>query len=127
MKSFTKFTLFAGAAIVLFFGAACTKKFDKLNTDPALVTKDIINPSFLFTAVLKNSIFSTYSGGIISEYAGYLSNIASGTILQDRNWSEPFRTQYRSYLINTAEIIRLTSGTPRLSNENAVVDFSVNR
>ncbi|MEP7258177.1 MAG: SusD/RagB family nutrient-binding outer membrane lipoprotein, partial [Flavitalea sp.] len=105
---------------LLIAGNSCTRDFDKLNTDPSLVTKDVINPSILFTTALKNSIFASYNASLISEYSGYSANPASGIILQDRNWIEPLSSFYRNYLINTAEVIRLTENTPRLSNEHAM-------
>jgi hypothetical protein len=108
------------AGLLLVSVTACTSDFEEINTDPTLVTKDIVKPGMLFTAVLKNSIFNTYSTGVISEYAGYYSNQGSGVIFQNSNWSEPFRSYYRSYLVNTAEVIRLTADNPRLVNQHAI-------
>lgn len=107
-------------AILLLCGIACTKDFDKINTDKTLVTEDIVKPAMLFTAVLKNSVFNSYSTGIISEYAGYYSNQGSGVIFQNANWLEPFNGVYRNDLINTAEVVRLTAGSEKLTNEHAI-------
>ena len=120
MKSYTRNIKNVLVGLLLVVGTACTSDFEEINTDPTLVTKDIIKPSMLFTAVLKNSIFDSYNTGVISEYAGYYSNQGSGVIFQNSNWSEPFRSYYRSYLVNTAEIIRLTAGNPKLINQNAI-------
>ncbi|MHA4807996.1 SusD/RagB family nutrient-binding outer membrane lipoprotein [Flavitalea flava] len=119
MKSTIKILRSGALAFALFAGGACTKNFQEINTDPTLVTSDIIKPSMLFTAVLKNSIFSTYNTGIITEYSGYYSNQGSGVIFQNSNWSEPFNSIYKDYLINTAEVIRLTADDPKLVNEHA--------
>ena len=99
--------------------ASCTKKFDEINTSPVLVSADIIQPSMLFTAALKNSIFSSYENSIFKEYSNYFTNEASGTIFQDRDWSAPF-SDYQGTLINIAEVVRLTSKDPLLANENAM-------
>ena len=107
-------------SLFLFFGSGCTKNFDDINTDPTLVTKEIIKPSMLFTAVLKNSVFNMHTTGAISEYAGYYSNQGSGVIFQNANWSFPFNSYYREYLINIAEIIRLTADDPQKGNQNAI-------
>lgn len=108
----------AAVIILLISGIACTKNFEKMNTNPILVTKEIIKPSMLFTAVLKNSIFSTYENSIFKEYSNYFTNEASGTIFQDRDWSTPF-SDYQGTLINISEVIRLTADKPELVNEHA--------
>lgn len=98
----------------------CTKNFDELNTDPTLVTKELIKPSLLFTYVVKNSAFEVANQGLISEYSGYYANPASGNIFLDRNFGDPFGTYYKTYLINIAEIIRLTAEDPTLQNQNSI-------
>jgi hypothetical protein len=104
----------------MFLGSSCTKNFEQVNTDPTLVTKDVIPPSMLFTAVLKTSIFSTLDLGIISNYASYYSAEDQGNIFQTINWTEPFNTYYRSYIINISEVVRLTASDPKLTNEHAM-------
>ena len=120
MKLNTKTITSALLGVLLLSGTACTKNFEEINTDPTLVTADIIKPSMLFTAVLKNSVFDSYNASIISEYSGYYSNQGSGVIFQNANWTSPFNTYYRSYIINSAEIIRLTADKPKLVNEYAM-------
>ncbi|MFT3702122.1 MAG: SusD/RagB family nutrient-binding outer membrane lipoprotein [Agriterribacter sp.] len=115
MMKYIKITAFA---LLMVLCNSCTKDFDKLNTSPVLVSSDIIQPSMLFTAVLKNSIFSTYENSIFKEYSNYFTNEASGTIFQDRDWSTPF-SNYQGTLINISEVIRLTKDKPELANENA--------
>ncbi len=106
--------------VLILSGTGCTKNFEEINTDPTLVTADIIKPSMLFTAVLKNSVFDSYNTSIISEYSGYYSNQGSGVIFQNANWTSPFNTYYRSYIINSAEVVRLTADKPKLVNEHAM-------
>ena len=120
MKLNTKTITGALVGVLLLSGTACTKNFEEINTDPTLVTADIIKPSMLFTSVLKNSVFDSYNTSIISEYSGYYSNQGSGVIFQNANWTSPFNTYYRSYIINSAEIVRLTADKPKLVNEHAM-------
>ncbi len=120
MKSYTRVVQFTVIAWVLFLGSSCTKNFKELNTDPTLVTKDVVPPSMIFTAVLKNSIFSTYNRGPLSNYASYYVAEDQGNLFQNTNWSDPFGTYYLNYLINAAEVVRLTAGDPKLSNEHAI-------
>ncbi|MBL7698190.1 MAG: SusD/RagB family nutrient-binding outer membrane lipoprotein, partial [Chitinophagaceae bacterium] len=112
----SKLTIYA--MLILLFGS-CTKKFEGINTNPVLVTEDIIQPSMIFSGVLKNSIFPTYANSIFKEYANYYSNEASGAIFQDRDWTEPF-SDFQQNLINIAEVVRLTADDPSLSNEHAI-------
>lgn len=111
-----KLTIYISLILVI---GSCTKKFDDINTNPVLVTEEIIQPSMLLSAVLKNSIFPTYENSTFKEYANYFSNEASGAIFQDRDWTEPF-ADFQSNLINIAEVIRLTADDPDLSNQNAI-------
>ncbi|MBX2922133.1 MAG: SusD/RagB family nutrient-binding outer membrane lipoprotein [Chitinophagaceae bacterium] len=100
---------------------SCTKDFKEINTNPALVTTDQIDPGLVLASVEKNAVFSTLnSHGRIIEYAGYYKNPASGNIFLNTDHTFPFNSFYRSYLINTQEIIRLTSGVANRVNENAI-------
>ncbi|MGN6494148.1 MAG: SusD/RagB family nutrient-binding outer membrane lipoprotein [Agriterribacter sp.] len=104
---------------LLLFGFGCTKNFEKMNTNPLIVTKDVIKPSMLLTAVLKQSIFTTYSNTIFKEYSNYYSNEASGVIFQNQDWSTPF-SDYQGNLINISEVVRLTADKPELRNQHAI-------
>lgn len=114
-----KFIKFIAITFLLSTGFSCTKNFEKMNTNPLLVTGDIINPSLIFTAVLKQSIFSTYGSSTIQEYANYYTDEASGTIFQNRDWTYPF-SNYQGDLINVAEVVRLTKDKPELVNLHAM-------
>ncbi|CAG5000807.1 hypothetical protein DYBT9275_02536 [Dyadobacter sp. CECT 9275] len=120
MKLYSKKILTGLAAFVAVCAGSCTSDFEKINTDPTLVTEEIIKPSMLLTSVQKYSVFSTYNLSIVAEYSGYYSNGASGSIFQNANWNDPFNEYYRNYLINTAEIVRLTSKDPKLVNQHAM-------
>ncbi|HRE51396.1 MAG TPA: SusD/RagB family nutrient-binding outer membrane lipoprotein [Flavitalea sp.] len=119
MNHYIKLSKFIVAAMLI-FSVSCTKDFDALNTNPALVTKDIVQPSLIFSGVLKNSIFASYNNGVITEYSGYYSNQESGTIFRSREWSSPFADFYKSYLINIAEVVRLTADDPALNDQHAM-------
>lgn len=106
--------------IALLTGTSCTKDFKEINTNPVLVTKDLIKPSLLLTPVLKNSIFELHSRGPIGEYSGYCLNPAGGNVFLNQNFDDPFTGYYTNYLINISEVVRLTDNDPTLSNENAI-------
>ncbi|SHF69858.1 Starch-binding associating with outer membrane [Fodinibius roseus] len=117
LKSTTTKIAVSGVLILLMF-SSCTEDFNDLNTDPSLVTEDIVDPDLLLTNVLKNSIFSIHNGGRISEFAYYYSNQASGNIFNNTDYD--FSGYYQDYLINIAEVIRLTEEQPNLVNKNAI-------
>jgi hypothetical protein len=98
---------------------SCTEDFEQINTNPSLVTKDVVNVNNLLARVQKESIFDCYEYGYITEFSGYHSNPAT-VPLSNRDWSEPFNEFYKTFIINTSEIIRLTKDKPALSNKNAI-------
>jgi hypothetical protein len=99
--------------------AGCTKDFKETNTDPTLITKDKIRPALLLSSVQKQAVFNVFNNhSTVMEYAGYYKNPASGNIFQVRNFADPYNVFYRTYLINTSEIIRLTATDPNLSNQH---------
>jgi hypothetical protein len=120
MRSYNNIIKLTVVLCGLFLAGACTKNYEEINTDPTLVTKDVMPPSAMFTSVLKGSIFSTFDLGILSNYASYYSAEDQGNIFQNMNWTDPFNTYYRSYIINMAEVARLTASDPNLKNEHAM-------
>lgn len=112
--------IIAACLIASILSGGCTKDFDNVNTDPTLITKDLMKPALLLTYVQKNSAFEVATQSIISEFSGYYTNPASGNIFLNRNFGDPFSSYYRDYLINITEAIRLTATDPTLQNQNAM-------
>jgi len=106
-------------AIISIIAASCTKNFNDLNTNPALVSEKMIKTDNLFSKVQKESMFTIPDFDRISEFAGFMSNEASGFPFQEADYGEPFTTYYRVYLSNLNEVIRLTED-PVKSNKNAM-------
>jgi hypothetical protein len=108
--------------LVLFMGNACTDNFEELNTNPALVSENLVKPEMVMTGVLKNSIFDyfvTNTPSNISEYSGYVTNEATGNLFLPCNCTNPFN-YYRNHIINLNEVIRMTSSDPSRSNQTAI-------
>lgn len=106
--------------IVLFFSMlfSCTKKFDKLNTDPNLITQDVVKINGLLTQVLANS--ANDGGARISEFINF-TNPGDGYRPYARfDYEGYYNGYYKSFLININEILRLTSGDAKRSNKNAI-------
>lgn len=119
MQLYSKIKKIATATMVIFAVGACTENFEELNTNPSLLTEDMVQTSNLFTSVLKNSIFDSFSPGRIHEFSGYYGNEATGNILGVTDYTSPF-DHFGSYIINLNEIIRLTANDPRRTDQNAM-------
>src|SRR5690606_39310442 len=76
--------------LLVWMGTACTEDFDELNTNPTLLTEDRIRPEYLFTQVLKFSIFDSYQDGRIGEFSGYYASQSSGNIISGYDYSSSF-------------------------------------
>ncbi|MBX3242149.1 MAG: SusD/RagB family nutrient-binding outer membrane lipoprotein [Chitinophagaceae bacterium] len=99
--------------------AGCTKKFDEINTNPSLVSEDIVKIDGLFTNVLANSVTGTF-GGRIAVMINYLAPGDGGFPFIKSDYSGFYNGMYTSFLINLQEVVRLSEGKPELSNKNAI-------
>lgn len=109
-------TIAVGSLLVT---SGCTKDFADINNNPLVITRDVVSPGLLFAQVQKNFSFEVLNHGIISEYAGYYKNGASGNIFQQRDWANPHNNLFRNNLINLAEVVRLTESNPLQKNMNS--------
>src|SRR5690606_24197372 len=117
-----KLNIKINVAVLLMMGImanACTEDFEAINTDPTLLTEEMVQPETLFTHVLKNSIFQSYNSERIGEFSGYFASQASGNIFSNTDYPSPFDF-YRSYIININEVIRLTAEDPQKNDQNAM-------
>jgi len=99
---------------------SCTKDFQEINTNPTLVTEEKAQPALLFTSAVKGAVFELPAQGLLSDYAGYYKNPAAGNIFLERDWGNPYNSYYRNYLINIAEVMRLTEKDTMRSNQYAI-------
>ncbi len=111
------------AIIMAFFLViACTDDFEDMNTDPRLVTSDLVNVNHLLTNV-QVSLFigqiSTGVGGTTDAWAGMATRHDS------REFGEgdspgTWNTAYGTRLNNLSNIIHLTEDDPDLVNKTAI-------
>lgn len=118
MKAINKLFYTAIVLLLVLVPNACTDHFDELNTNPKLVTDEIIKPELLFTKVLKQSSFEIQNQGRVGEYSGYTSRGDSGQPLTFGDFG-PF-DNYRDHIVNLSAIIRLTAEDPADVNLNAI-------
>jgi hypothetical protein len=121
MQLYNKLKKIALSVMVIAMMGACTNDFEELNTNPTLVTEDLIQPDVLFTSVLKRSIFESYenTGGRVGEFSQYYASQASGNLFTPSDYTSPFNW-YRSYVINLNEILRLTADDPQKVDQHAM-------
>lgn len=118
MKKIYKIPVAILVAIALFIPYSCTDDFDELNTNPKLVTDEIIKPGLLFTKVLKESAFEILNLDRVGEYSGYSSRGDSGQPLTF-NIFGPF-DNYTNHIVNLSAIVRLTENDPTKTNMAAM-------
>ncbi len=108
-------------AVLLFLSivSSCTKDFDKVNTNPNLITEDVVKIDGLFTQVVANATSGSF-GGRIGEFLNLISPGDGARIYSRYDYEGFFNGYYTGYLINISEIIRLTTGNDKLSNKNAM-------
>jgi hypothetical protein len=111
MKKINKIIIIFLCASGLLLSNACTKKYETLNTDPRLVTADLVNVGYLLTNVEANGIVSagSYGNGTYGAFCG----------MDVRSDDNPFTNaaspgewdfQYTNQLNNLSNIIQLIEG-----------------
>ncbi|MEQ6120425.1 SusD/RagB family nutrient-binding outer membrane lipoprotein [Reichenbachiella sp. MALMAid0571] len=107
-------------AITVAVFSACTDDYEKLNTNPSLLSADQLEVGLLLTKVQKRAIidYGAYPLNAFGNYAGYSS---SGGNLPFNGGFFPseFSNGYKS-LVNISEIIRLTTGNAELVNKHSI-------
>lgn len=120
MKLLQQITKIIIPCALVFLIAGCTKNFEGINTDPRLVSDKAADPALILTKVQKESMFNLMEeDGRIEVYSGYVGNTALGNVFAKGPWEDPFAVFYTNYLINIAEVIRLSANEPKLANLNA--------
>ena len=72
MKTNIKLMIISAMALTLLTVNSCTDKFDELNTNPSLITQELVNPNLILTYVQMNAIVmgSNYGNGTLGSYCG---------------------------------------------------------
>ena len=122
MKCRYKITASIIIAALLGMGVSCTKDFEKINTNPTLLTKDIVQVNGFLTRTQKLSVFDTHFR--INQFTGAYNAPDNGFPLQLYEYGPYFNGFYNPYLISINELIRLTKEDPNLSNKNAIAKIT---
>lgn len=119
MKSYNKITGFTQVLLViLLVFNGCTDKYKEMNTNPSLVSEDLVPPEFLLTAV-QYGIGSGLGASDISNYCGMeVRGDNSPFIDHFDDWA--WNVSFTSFGNNLAAIIRKTKDDPELVNKKAI-------
>ncbi|MBK8504610.1 MAG: SusD/RagB family nutrient-binding outer membrane lipoprotein [Saprospiraceae bacterium] len=117
MKAYNKLNLGLLVLLIALMNA-CTKDFKELNTNPALVTEDLVTPEFLLSGV-QYGIGGGLGASDIGDYCGMTVRVDNAPFVDgfdDGAWY----AAYTSYANNLAAIVRKTENDPELVNKNAI-------
>src|SRR3954469_24389064 len=118
MKQHSKTKNFSLLFLTLLFANACTKDFKEMNTNPALVSEDLVNPEFLLSGV-QAGIGGGMGASDAGNYCGMTVRVDNAPFVDhfdDGAWN----ATYTSYSNNLAAIIRKTANNPDLVTKKAI-------
>ncbi|MBK7713725.1 MAG: SusD/RagB family nutrient-binding outer membrane lipoprotein [Bacteroidales bacterium] len=124
MKKINKITLVFLCAAGLFFTDACTKNYEEYNTDPRIITADLIDVGLLLTNVEADGIVggASYGNGTYGAYCGMCKRDDDAPFLETDAPGE-WDFEYQSQLNNLSNIIYLIDGKANkeeLANKQAI-------
>lgn len=111
MKRLNKLTLILIGSLVFLLPNACTQKYEILNTDPAIVTADLVNVDLIFT----NCVIGVESSAGYGNSGDYGSYCGMDKRDDDNSFSEQdapgeWNFEYENMLNNLSNIIYLIEG-----------------
>lgn len=115
IKNIKVFSIILGGCIVF---NACTKNFTEKNTDPTLISEELVTPELLLTHVEVNA-----RNGLYFEYAEVYSGMTARTDIgpfTDFFYDAPWTQTYTVLTNNLSAIMRKTSEDPELINKYAI-------
>jgi len=118
MKVRNKITNLSLLILMIVLADACTKDYKELNTNPALLSEDLVTSEFLLTGV-QYGIAGGMGASDVGNYAGMTVRVDNAPFVDhfdDGAWYDT----YTSYCNNLAAIIRKTSNDPELVNKKAI-------
>src|SRR6187455_674972 len=118
MKLHNKIINLSLLVLVVLMADACTKDFKELNTNPALLSEDLVTSEFLLTGV-QYGIAGGMGASDVGNYAGMTVRVDNAPFV-DHFDDDAWYDTYTSYCNNLAAIIRKTENDPNLVNKKAI-------
>src|SRR6476469_9825745 len=118
MKAYHKIKSFSFILFALFVTVSYTKDFQEENTNPALVSEELVAPEFLLSGV-QYGIKGGMSAADVGNYCGMTVRVDNAPFVDhfdDGAWN----ATYTSYCNNLAAIIRKTQDDPEMVNKKAI-------
>ncbi len=117
MKKINKIVLVILCASGLLLTNACTKKFEEMNTDPKIVTADLIDDGLLLTYVEWRSVVekASYGNGTYGCFCG-MDYRGDGNPFTELDAPKEWDFQYTVALNNLSNIIQLNEGKTNKSD-----------
>ncbi|HEX5025460.1 MAG TPA: SusD/RagB family nutrient-binding outer membrane lipoprotein [Agriterribacter sp.] len=118
MKAYKKIKNLSLLFLALMLAGACTKNFDELNTNPALLSEELVTPEFLLSGV-QYGIGGGLGAADAGDFCGMTVRVDNAPFVDhfdDGAWN----AAYTSYCNNLASIIRKTENDPELVNKKAI-------
>ena len=97
---------------------ACTKDFKEQNTNPSLLSEDLVTPEFLLSGV-QYGIGGGLGASDVGNYAGMTVRVDNAPFVDHFDDGAWYAT-YTSFCNNLATIVRKTSKDPELVNKKAI-------
>ena len=121
MKNTYKIKILLLCAVGFLLANACTEKFEEMNTDPRIITPEIIDPGLLLTYVESEGVVgdASYGNGTYGCYCGMCKRGDDAPFLEtDRPGQWNF--EYEDQINNLSNIIQLIEGK---ENKNELINM----
>jgi len=118
MNAYKKIKNFSLLIVIVMLANACTKDFKELNTDPALVSEDLVTSEFLLSGV-QYGIGGGMGAADVGNYCGMTVRVDNGPFV-DHFDDGAWYAAYTSFNNNLAAIIRKSANDPELVNKKAI-------
>lgn len=118
MKAYTKIKMAGLLFISILLANACTKDFKELNTNPTLLSEDLVNPNYLLSGV-QTGIGGGLGASNIGDYCG-MTVRGDNAPFVDQYDDGAWNATYTNFCNNLAAIIRKTEKDPALVNKKAI-------
>ncbi len=111
MKKLNKFALIVIGSLVLLLPNACTDKYEEFNTDPSIITAELVNVDLMFTNVVTGIPGSAGYGnsGDFGSYCG-MSKRDDDNSFSEQDAPGEWNFEYSTMLNNLSNIIQLIDG-----------------
>ena len=118
MKSYYKIKKISLLVFIVLLANACTKDFKEQNTNPSLLSEDLVTPEFLLSGV-QYGIGGGLGAADVGNYAG-MSVRGDNAPFVDHFDDGAWYATYTSFCNNLATIVRKTSKDAALVNKKAI-------